>query len=113
MRIYARFRSRTYEDRSISTRSKGVVTSDQLRTGTTILRKLRTCPMSCVEKIKRLYRELRPRRVIGFRCDISKCPSSLLECSMGPCKKDVMTFEVIDHGKMDPSIKSPFQDEVL
>ncbi|KAL2716708.1 uncharacterized protein V1478_014384, partial [Vespula squamosa] len=94
-------------DRSISEKSMGVTTRDDERSEPrTILTKLRKIRMSCIEIIKRIYHEICPRRVIGFRCDIRKCTSSVLECSMGPCKKDAMVFEFIDHRKIDPTIIS-------
>nr|KAF7432333.1 hypothetical protein H0235_005257 [Vespula pensylvanica] len=100
-------------DRSISEKSMGVTTMDEERSEPrTILTKLRKIRMSCIEIIKRIYHEICPRRVIGFRCDIRKCTSTLLECSMGPCKKDIMVFEVIDQRKIDPNIISqPFTDD--
>ncbi|KAM0725777.1 hypothetical protein ACS0PU_008503 [Formica fusca] len=59
-------------------------------------------------KMKSLYKSLKTRRVLGFKCDLKKCDSTLMECSTRACKKDSMVFGESSHSydlKMtDPSI---------
>lgn len=50
-----------------------------------------------LKKMKSLYKDYRPKRVIGFKCDLKKCDSTLMECSATACKKESMIFDVRAH----------------
>lgn len=58
--------------------------------------------------MKSLCESLKKRRVLGFKCDLKKCDSTLTECSMRPCKKKSMLFGessyLYDPKMTDPSI---------
>ncbi|XP_032680665.1 uncharacterized protein LOC116848553 [Odontomachus brunneus] len=49
-----------------------------------------------LSKIKSFYAglkdDLRGRRVLGFKCNLNKCDSTLMECSASSCKKESMIF---------------------
>lgn len=43
-------------------------------------------------RMKSLYESFRTRRVMGFKCDLKRCESTLMECSARSCKKKSMIF---------------------
>ncbi|KYM80989.1 hypothetical protein ALC53_08553 [Atta colombica] len=43
-------------------------------------------------RVKSLYGGSRPKRALGFKCDLKKCSSTLMECSAGACRKKSMIF---------------------
>lgn len=43
-------------------------------------------------KIKKMYKNIGARRVMGYNCDLNKCPSSIMDCSAGSCAKPNMIF---------------------
>lgn len=44
-----------------------------------------------VAKVRSLYGS-RAKRVLGFKCDLKKCESTLMDCSAGVCKEKSMIF---------------------
>lgn len=48
-------------------------------------------------RVKSIYLDLRgdpkTRRVLGFKCDLKKCDSTLAQCSARSCKKKSMVFD--------------------
>lgn len=73
-----------------------------------VLPLLRKTTKHTLAKMKSFYKDLKTRRVLGFKCDLKKCDSTLMECSMRACKKKSMVFGESSHSyapKMtDPSI---------
>ncbi|XP_018354251.1 PREDICTED: uncharacterized protein LOC108755635 [Trachymyrmex septentrionalis] len=45
-----------------------------------------------IARVRSLYVGSRPKRALGFKCDLKKCSSTLMECSAGACRKKSMIF---------------------
>lgn len=45
-----------------------------------------------VTRVRSLYVGLKPKRALGFKCDLKKCDSALMDCSAGACRKKGMIF---------------------
>lgn len=43
-------------------------------------------------RVRSLYDGLRTKRALGFKCDLKKCNSALMDCSAGACRKKSMIF---------------------
>lgn len=50
-----------------------------------------------VSKVRSLYGRRAKRRVLGFKCDLKKCESTLMDCSAGVCRKKSMVFGEPSH----------------
>jgi len=55
--------------------------------------------------IKTFCKDLKPRRVKGYRCDLRKCQGTLAECSVS-CKKKSMIFNEARHRDRKPARSS-------
>ncbi|XP_011692694.1 PREDICTED: uncharacterized protein LOC105452870 isoform X2 [Wasmannia auropunctata] len=55
-------------------------------------RKLQETTRRTAARARSLYDRLRPWRVLGFKCDVKKCDSTLMGCSAGACRKKSMIF---------------------
>ncbi|XP_026674632.1 uncharacterized protein LOC113465126 [Ceratina calcarata] len=45
-----------------------------------------------IRKIKKIYRNIGATRVMGYHCDLRKCPSTILHCTTSSCVKPNMLF---------------------
>ncbi|XP_043511075.1 uncharacterized protein LOC122529244 [Frieseomelitta varia] len=45
-----------------------------------------------MKKIRKVYKNIAARRVMGYNCDLRECPSTLMECSTTSCTKPAMLF---------------------
>ncbi|XP_018403382.1 PREDICTED: uncharacterized protein LOC108780241 isoform X1 [Cyphomyrmex costatus] len=72
-------------------------------------------------RVRSLYVGSRAKRVLGFKCDLKKCNSTLMDCSAGACRKKSMIFsesnqpcssKTIDRSVSDTSIKSSSSEGV-
>jgi len=61
-------------------------------------------------RVRSLYVGLRAKRVLGFKCDLKKCDSTLMECSAGACKKKSMIFGEPGHPCGSKMIDSSISD---
>jgi len=61
-------------------------------------------------RVRSLYVGLRAKRVLGFKCDLKKCDSTLMECSARACKKKSMIFGEPGHPCSSKTIDSSISD---